>query len=703
MAPTSPKSTFREYAIRLTRTLRVLALLSIGACFPTSLTAADNVRVDLYGDALPAGADARLGSERFRVVGGRKYGLGFSGNNRTLVVAAEERRLVFLHAPSGKHMYEVSTGDQWIKELRLLPDLQRAITLGHEFDETVPENFDSLKSWDLPSRGLVFSVKIAGGEHFQITPDGKTAITGNGTGGVQIWGVADGKEITRRQFGKRIHALAISPDAEVLAVSSSNLVHFWKWRNDEEAPVEIRVGRTVQSLAFSPDGSLLAEGPDSRDEIIVRDAQTRAVKMRLLDGAKNLMYVHSLAFSPDGKFLAGTNSIHLRDRQIDRRVHIWNVATGNIQQSFATGGDSPRFVTFSPNGRWLAAAGDDAVVNVWDMTTNKALGEEILAHEKGIVSIRLSQDGRTAITASGDGSVRVWDSDTGKQRHLLRHNNSVRSADLSPDGRLIASSGLDNSVRLWETTTGKELYRLPGHGDLGGRHAIAFASDGQSFASWGDHDSHLRQWNVHAGKAIAEREVSPVARPKKEQNVGRWNGPQQAVFSLDAREIVFCQGDAIVIFSVESGEEMRRLAHADGPIVALAVGPGARLLATSAWGRPKQIALANGGIRSSTEKGNMVRVHDVAADRELFSVQLPDGGAGPVAFSADGRLLAIAIRGSEGSLKVLDATTGELLQEMAGLTSDPSALGFSGDGKWLACANGHGTALLWKLTVPPAE
>jgi len=65
--------------------------------------------------------------------------------------------------------------------------------------------------------------------------------------------------------------------------------------------------------------------------------------------------------------------------------------------------------------------------------------------------------------------------------------------------------------------------------------------------------------------------------------------------------------------------------------------------------------------------------------------------------------LAFATRGSEGSLHVLDARTGAVPQEVEGLPSDPATLSFSGDGKRLACAYGHGTALIWDLKVPALD
>ncbi|MBI3866649.1 MAG: PQQ-binding-like beta-propeller repeat protein [Planctomycetia bacterium] len=701
MPATAAYGTIREagrFSIRLPTLVCLAALISTCACMPARLSGADKVPLDLYGDPLPAGAAVRLGSIRFRInSSARVEGLSFASNNRTLVVAGGNRLALF-QAPTGKPMYDISTGEQWIRDLRLIPGLHQAVTLGHEFDETVPDNFYSLKCWDLANRKLVSSFRFAGGAHLRITPDGKTAITGNGLGVVQFWNFADGKEIRNRRFENGIQTLALSADGDLLAVSAGNSVHYWNWRTGDE-PVQVRVGRTVQSLVFSSDGRLLAEGPDSQTDIILRDVRTREVKAQLSDAERNPLYVHSLAFSPDGRWLAGTNSIHLSGRPIDRRVHVWDISTGMIRNSFATGGDSPRHVCFSANGRWLAAAGDDSIVNVWDTTTGQPLDDGVVAHAKEVNAVRLSHDGHTAVTASADGTVRVWDATTGKQRHIMQHANTVRGADVSPDGALIASSSHDDTVRLWDTATGKPLHRLRGHGDLGGLRTVAFAADGRSFASWGDHDSTLRIWDVKTGEAISDRPLSPLPRPGNKRDELRFT-LNKAVLSPGARELVFCVRDAIVIFDVESGKEVRRLAHADGNMVSLAIGPDATLLATSSWGRPREIALASGGFRSSADKDHIIRVREVTTDRELFNVPLPDHGAGPVAFSADGGLLALAVCGTEGSLEIVDARSGAVLQSMDALPPDPSALAFSGDGKRLACGYIHGSVLIWDLKVP---
>jgi len=674
-----------------------LALLS-------SALAAEPSRVDLYGDPLPAGAAVRLGTVRYGGLNGWSLPLFIAGDERLITV--DDRRLLVMEAVTGKWVREIDIGDQSISAISLAPDRRTVFTLGSERSEANALNMHAVSQWDLQSGELLRTLRFneqRGCDHFAITPDGDTVLTSTGGGTIRVWNFADGREILSYKLDpRRIDALALSPDGKLLAVSASKSVLFWEWGSGNAAE-RIEVGRPVQSLAFSPDGSILAEGPDMRPEIVLRDVKTRQVLRTLSDAEKNWMIPSGLAFSADSRSLAAVNSIGLRGKTIPFRVHVWDVATGTIQHQFSTGVVHPAKVSFSADGHWLAASVESSN-HVWDLRRGRLMGAERPVHVGAVFSVHLSNDGSVAVTAGHDGTVRVWDATTGKQRHAMQHGYWVRATALSPGDRLIASSSLDDTVRLWDAATGKELFKFPGHGDLGGTRAVAFSADGGRFASWGD-DFYLRIWDTRTGKALAESRVHPpdVQLPELEAEEDRGDDYRlvvgKAVFSPDGRSLLVVHGQSIFTFDAAGGRLLSRMTHADAILISLALSPDGKRIATSHWGNPIQTKLADGTVKVSATRSHTVRVIDIAAEEELFAVPLPAGGAGPLAFSPDSKLLAVASVRSHAGIRLLDATTGEEREAIEGIPSQALAICFSGDSRRLACGFGDGTALVWDIAL----
>jgi WD40 repeat protein len=149
-------------------------------------------------------------------------------------------------------------------------------------------------------------------------------------------------------------------------------------------------------------------------------------------------------------------------------------------------------LTFSPDGKHLAAGGQAGTVRVWDVAAGK---EELalLGHASWVTAVAYSPDGKRLASASADKTVKVWDTATGKELLTLKgHKGEVLSVAWSPDGRRLASAagGLDEAlkdrkgeVKVWDAATGGEVFSLPGHKSWAT--CVAFSPDGQWLASGG--------------------------------------------------------------------------------------------------------------------------------------------------------------------------------------------------------------------------
>ncbi len=286
-----------------------------------------------------------------------------------------------------------------------------------------------------------------------------------------------------------VESVAFSPDGQLLASASDDgTIRLWNVATHQPAGAAIPGGSQMLSLAFSPDGQTLAAGISNAT---VRLWDVAGGYWRGQPMANNPGSVFSLAFSPDGKQLAGGGTVE--------SIYLWDMATGQrVGQPLTGHTNGVTRVSFSPDGKTLAGGSRDGTVQLWDAASDQPLGEPLTATAPNITSVAFSPDGKALAASSGsNGNVVVWDVAAKPPvlaASLSGHTANVTSVAFSPDGTVLASAGVDASVRLWNVAA-RSPAGAPLMGASGPLTAVAFSPDGRTLAT-ASADQTVTLWQV---------------------------------------------------------------------------------------------------------------------------------------------------------------------------------------------------------------
>jgi RNA polymerase sigma factor (sigma-70 family) len=457
----------------------------------------------------------------------------------------------------------------------------------------------------------------------------------------------------------------------------------------------------------------------------------------------------------------------------DGTIRVWDLTAGKELWSLPFAGNAyGTGHAFAPDGKGLITSTDKSYFQVWDATSGKEAARPPtgFVERQGASAVVVSPDGKRFATARRDGRVDVWDTATGKAAVPLdTHRDVIDAVAVSPDGRLAATDGFDGSVRVWGLATGKPVCAIPvpadrephqgwfgsrsrrrptfapdGRGLLfteGGRLAMAdpatgksldlpgamrgqpgriggFTADGKTLATYTADAVTLWEWPAGAAGitvSVPVRTDQPAGGGEERERMhvhsaalspdGRW------LFTYAGRD---GQPAAHDVWDARTGKHLHRLAAPQTDYLSAAFAADGRVLYLGGRGvdRPDQVRKlaawdpAAGTLLLQFADPYPKPVAESPAAEAALKRRMDLRTVEAVAASPDGRLLAVAEFGfltdqrPDYGVWLYETASGGLVKKLPGHSRWVNDLAFAPDGRRLVSVSMDQTGLVWDVTLP---
>lgn len=432
---------------------------------PTTALLISRLAAEKGGYTYEAQASLRAALQRLRLQFSLKrqqgaiHHVAFSPEQRYLATAGDNGTVLLwsLETQTVEHVFswygddaQASPGAQPVATQPKTPIVMLAFSPNGKQLAAIAQNATNVQLWDVTSgkRTQTLDGLQAPVSQLTFSPRGNWIAASAGSE-VRVWDSVSGRSLATLRHAAPVTSLSVSPDNQALLTTGGMVAQLWQGSNWQRRSL-LRHSAYVRSATFSPDGQLIATASDDGHARLwaSHTGQLRRVLTIANEGTKQshsqiqssvgqaARPLKQVSFSPNGRFLAAATAT---------QVQLWSVSTGQPWQLLKANGElgngldpkqdadsqddgAGRFA-FSPDSRQLVVAGhglgDDrslAVARLWDVETGTLLSS-LNGHSGAIEAVQFSGDNTLIATAGSDGATRLWATETGSEFPMLKTNN----------------------------------------------------------------------------------------------------------------------------------------------------------------------------------------------------------------------------------------------------------------------------------------
>lgn len=481
------------------------------------------------------------------------------------------------------------------------------------------------------------------------SPDGRFLATGSPDGTVFIFDTRSRKKFRDFRFDGQVLAISWHPRQPIISVGCRDqVVAFKNVETGKTIACDEKALHSVQALAHSPDGKLLAIGNwGLKENLEIWDVKSR---QRLFSQSRDSS-VFAVQFSPDGKLLATADSAGqvtvARVTDLKSGKEAW---TRDLKRPVWT-------LAWSPDSSAIATAGEDRLIQIW----NGRRGDPIRVfegHTAPIWALDWSADGHTLLSASHDRTVRLWNPQATLGNRVFI-TQPVRRPDLAGvcwcgKSRNIAIASLAFDVFIVDQITGERVANLP---LMQRSHSVHCSNDGSKVVA--SSEDGVYWWSIE--------------EPNEKHTIDQLRGFHlSAKWCPQAKRIAACgKTGSVTIWDAETESLVARW---DAPAIYYCVD----------W--------SPDGSRIATASSAGISVVDLGTNEPATKITAK-GTSRSIAWHPNGQQVAVAR--DSGIVAIYDALSGALVHEMNDHVAKVQCVAWSPDGTRLASASDDGSVRVW--------